>query len=218
MASEVEICNLALSNIRSGSINSLNEGSLQAQLCKLKYPIIRDRLLSEIPWGFNRKIEGLSLLNKDTFNWGYTYTYPVDCLKLHRLVGQFEKIQNPDSDVISRLTDNQLLPLRHMRQQIPFEVFLTDGVRVIASNEPDLMADYAYKVEDPNLFTVDFILAFSYLLAAEIAIPLIGAEMGRALRSDSLNIYKQYLDAAIANDMNEQFDEPTISEFESIRR
>ena len=42
MASEVEICNLALSNIRAGSINSLTEGSLQAQICKLKYPILRD--------------------------------------------------------------------------------------------------------------------------------------------------------------------------------
>ena len=44
MASEIDICNLALGHIRAGTINSLDEGSVQAKQCKLKYPIMRDQI------------------------------------------------------------------------------------------------------------------------------------------------------------------------------
>ena len=110
MTDEVEICNLGLSNIRGGSINNLDEGSIQAQVCKLKYPVMRDRLLKESPWGFNHKIKALSVLTTEVFNWAYAYQYPTDCLKINRLVGAYEELANADADVISRLLDSQLLP------------------------------------------------------------------------------------------------------------
>ena len=218
MASEVEICNIALSNVRAGSINSLTEGSLQAQQCKLKYFLLRDRLLAEIPWSFNRQIKALSVLTTEIFNWTYAYQYPVDCLKIHRLVGKHEQLLNADADVVSRLLDSQLLPLRDLRTQIPYEVFNFDDNRTIGTNEANLRVDYASKIINPNLFSIDFILAFSHLLSSEIAIPIVGVENGRQLRNDSLQLYKQYLDAAIANDMNDQYDTPALSEFETIRR
>lgn len=218
MSSEVEICNLALSNIRAGSINSLTESSLQAQHCALRYPLIRDRMLTETVWSFNRKIRALSLVTTEIFNWAYAYKYPVDCLKLYRLVGAHEELANADADIVSRLTDSQLLPLKDLRTQIPYEVFNFDDSKTIGTNEADLRIDYAAKITDPNLFSVDFIMAFSHLLGAEMAIPLVGAETGRQLRSDSLELYKHYLEAAIANDMNEQYEAPALSEFETIRR
>lgn len=218
MASVVEICNLALSNIRAGSINSLTEGSLQSQICKLKYPFIRDRCLTEMPWGFNRKIRGLSVLTTEIFNWARAYQYPIDCLKIHRLVGAQEELANADADVVSRLIDSQLLPINDIRNQIPFEVFNFNDNKVIGTNEAELRIDYAAKVEDPNLFTTDFIMALSHLLASEIAIPIVGAELGRQLRSDSFQIYKSYLDAAITNDLNDQYDTPPESEFVTVRR
>lgn len=218
MPSEVEICNLALSNIRAGSINSLTESSLQAQLCKLKYPFMRNRMLTDNVWSFNRKIKALSLLTTEIFNWAYAYKYPVDCLKIHRLIPAYEELANADADVISRLIDSQLLPLKDMRREVEYEIFNFDDVKVIGSNEADLRIDYSAKVEDPNLFTDDFILALSHLLASELAIPIVGAELGRNLRNESLQIYKVYLDAALANDMNEQYFTPALSEYETIRR
>lgn len=218
MSSEVEICNLALSNIRAGSINSLTEASLQAQQCKLKYPIIRNRCLTELAWGFNRKIRSLAVLTTEIFNWAYAYQYPTDCLKIHRLVGEYEELANADADVVSRLIDTQILPIREVRRKVPHEVFNFDDNKTIGANEANLRIDYSAKVTDPNLFTDDFILGLSHLLSSELAIPLIGAEQGRQLRSDSLQIYKQYLDAAIANDMNDQYDEPVDSEYVTVRR
>ncbi len=218
MSSEVEICNLALSDIRAGSINSLDEGSLQAQECKLKYPILRDRVLTELPWGFNRKIEALAVLTTEIFNWAYAYQYPVNCLKIHRLVGAHEELLNADADVVSRLLDSQLLPLRDLRTQTPYEVFNFSDNKTIGANEAELRIDYVAKITDPNLFTSDFILALSHLMGAEMAIPLVGVKEGRELRKDSLALYKSYLDAATANDLNDQFDTPALSELETTRR
>lgn len=218
MTSEVEICNLALSNVRAGSINSLDEGSLQAQTCKLKYSIIRDRLLTELSWGFNRRITPLAVLTTEIFNWAYAYQYPSDCLKILRLVGAHEELLNADADVVSRLLDSQLLPLRDIRNKVAYEVFNFDDNKTIGANEADLRIDYAIKITDANLFSNDFVMAFSHLLGAELAIPLVGVESGRQLRSDSLAIYQSYLDAALVNDLNDGHEDPGDSEFVTVRR
>lgn len=217
MTSVVEICNLALSNIRAGSINSLDESSLQAQQCKLKYPFMRNICLKQM-WGFNRKIEVLAVLTTEIFNWAYAYQYPSDCLKINRLIGEYEELANADADVISRLIDSQLLPLNDMRNTIPYEIFNFSNNKVIGANEAELRIEYAARIEDPNLYTDIFILALSHLLSSELAIPLIGAEVGRQLRDDSLTLYTSYLDSAVEDDANEKYTTPAESEYVTIRR
>ena len=217
MTSEVEICNIGLSNIRAGSINSFTEASIQAQQCALKYPILRDRMLKEL-WGFNNKIRALSVLSTEVYNWAYAYQYPTDCLKITRLVGEYEEISAGSADVISRMLDSQLLPVSSYQPTIPYEIFNFDDNKVIASNEANLRIKYAAKVTDPDLFSEDFILALGHLLGAEVAIPLVGAELGRQLRTDELQLYKEYANAAAADDMNESGHEAPLSEYETIRR
>lgn len=217
MTSEVEICNMALTNIRAGSINSLNEGSLQAQVCKLKYNILRDRCLRELPWQFNRKLRALSPVTTEVFNWAYAYQYPVDCLKIHRLVGAYEEIPNGSNDVASRLLDSRVMSLKDLRRQIPYEVFNFNDDKTIGSDQPELRIDFSAKVTDPNLFSDDFIIALSYLISSEVAIPIVGAELGRALRNDSLQLYKQYMASAIATDQNDQYFTPGESDFVTVR-
>lgn len=217
MSSEVEIINLALSNIRAGSINSLTENSLPAQIAKLKYPIMRDFLLTELPWQFARRIVALAPVTTEIFNWAFAYQYPVDCLKISRLIGSFEELPAASSDVVSRIRDSEVRSLRNIRQQIPYEVFNFTGTKIIGADQDELRMDFVVKVTDPNLFSNAFTLAFSHLLSAEMAIPLVGAETGRQLRSDSLQIYRQYLAAAMANDLNDGYHEPKESEFVNVR-
>lgn len=53
MASEIEICNLALSELGQGPIlNLLDPQNRPEQLCALHYPIVRDAVLAEAPWAF----------------------------------------------------------------------------------------------------------------------------------------------------------------------
>ena len=217
MTSVVEVCNIALSNIRAGSINSLDENSVPAQNCKLKYNILRDRCLREIPWQFNHKIRALSPVTTDIFNWSYAYSYPADCLKIHRLVGAFEELPAGSASIQSRYRDSRIIPLKDVRRQIPYEVFNFDDSKVIGSDQPDLRIDFAAKVTDPNLFSDDFIMALSHLMSSELAVPIVGAELGRALRNDSLQLYRQYLASAIATDMNDQYFMPSESDFVTIR-
>jgi hypothetical protein len=217
MSSEVQICNIALSNIRAGSINSLDEGSLQSEVCKLKYPILRDRCLREIPWQFNHKIRALAPVTVNVFNWAYAYSYPVDCLKIRRLVGSYEELPAGSSDVVSRLLDSRVLDMKGRRHQVPYEVFNYDGVKIIGSDQPCLYIDFAAKVTDPNLFSDDFIMALAHLLASEIVIAIAGGEIGRALRSDSVQLYKQYLASAIATDQGDSYLVPRESDFITVR-
>jgi len=217
MSSVVEICNIALSNVRSGSINSIDEPSLAAQQCKLKYPFLRDMMLTETPWSFNHKIRALSVLTTEVFNWNVAYQYPVGCLKINRLVSATEELTGADAGLLSRLSDSQLQQLEANRPKVPYEVFNFSDNKVIAANEEGLRIDYAAKVTDPNLFSNNFTLALSHLLAAELAIPLAGGELGRQLRSDSLELYQAFLASAESDDLNEQHMDPPLSEYETIR-
>lgn len=214
MTSEVEICNIALSNARAGSINSLDESSLQAQQCKLKYELLRDRALADGAWIFNHKIQPLALLTTEIVNWRLSYAYPPTCLKIRRMVPAWEEV-NHDSDLlISTPVHGREGTGRH---KIPYEVFNVEGVKVIGANEDDLRISFSAKITDPNLFSPDFTLALSYLIAAEIAMPLVGVAKGRAIRGDSYEIYNAYLASAASNDDNDGYIPAQESDFVNVR-
>lgn len=218
MTSEIEICKMALSNVRAGDISSLNDPTIQAKNCKLKYPIVRDMMLSQTAWGFNRSIKALTVSTTEIFNWGFAYVYPNDCQKINRLIGSHEEITNADSDVISRLIDSQILPISNIRNSIPHEVFNFNDVKLIGANQSGLWIDYTKKVTNTELFSPAFVLAMSHLLAAEIAVPIVGVKEGRQLRSDSFTLYQDYMASAMTYDINEDDQEPLESEFVTIRR
>ncbi len=205
MASVVEICNLALSNIRAGSINNLNEGSLQAQLCKLHYPIARDQVLREIPWQFAHKLAPLAALTDadKIFNWEYAFQYPSDCLKLNRLVINYEsRADNNGAFTRYQYRDDYLESLHpNLNAQVPYRIY----GKVIASNDPELRADYVARIEDPNQYDAQFISALSNLLASKIAIGIVGGNDGRQYKADALQIYQLEIATAAAANANEQY-------------
>ena len=212
MASEVEICNMALSNIRAGSINSLDESSLQAQQCKLKYPFLRDMLLRDVPWNFAHKVGVLALLTDDLFNWVYAYQYPSDCLYINNLILNFEEFGDT-GDGVTRARHIEDIYTPDLGRQVKYEIQNVDGNKVIAANEPELRISYRKKVTDPDLFDTLFIQAFAQLLASELAIPVVGAEVGRKLKSDALKLYESYLLEATATTKNESYVPPVESDF-----
>lgn len=212
MASEVEICNMALSNIRAGSINSLNEASLQAQQCKLKYSFLRDMLLRDVPWNFAHKVGALALLTDDLFNWVYAYQYPSDCLYINKLILNFEEFGDT-GDGVTRARHIEDIHTPDLGRQVKYEIQNVDDNRVIAANEPELRISYRKKVTDPNLFDSLFTLTFVQLMTSELAIPIVGAEVGRQLRGDAVQLYKSYLLEATEATMNESYVPPVDSDF-----
>lgn len=215
MSSVVDLCNLALSNIRAGSINSLDESSLQAQACDLKYPVVRDFLLRSHKWNFNHFIKPLAVLSEDVFNWSYTYQYPTDCLGINRLIPDVEEFTQTDAAYRPRHIED--LYSTDLTRQIKHEIAVVSGTKVILANEPNLRLDYRARVEDPNLFDPLFVMALQWYLAAELAEPIIGGDKSAGLRQTALAIYQQHVNNAEVEDTNEQYSEPVQSDFITIR-
>lgn len=152
MASEVDICNLALSHVGANStISSLSEQSEEAFHCNLLYTDLRDSTLRAHNWGFATKYLALSDLGSPPGNWAYRYSYPNDCIRARQILQ----------------TNSALGP-------IPFEV----GIAT-AGNAPVILTDqetatlvYTVQVTDTLAFDVMFVQALAWRLAAELTMPL----------------------------------------------
>ena len=149
-------------------------------------------MLEDVAWQFAHKVKPLSLLTLESVSYGHVYQYPSDCLKVNKLIVNGHTV-------------------------VDYEVQVIDDTKVIVSDQPELYVDYRSKTKDPNLFTTQFRMTLAHLLASEIAVPIVGAEMGRQLRSDSFKIYNRYLNAAIASNSNERRVTIPESDFITIR-
>jgi len=83
MASEVDICNFALTKIGEDTIISLTEASKAARLCNLFYADTRDSLLRSHPWNFAiKRVELAKLTTTPAFEFTSEYQLPADCLRV----------------------------------------------------------------------------------------------------------------------------------------
>jgi len=157
MASDIDICNLALLRLGTRStIASLGEGSAEANACALIYPTIRDALLTQYRWGFATRRAALADLGAPPTPWLFRYAYPTDCLLARA-------IDRPDA----------ALP------PIPFEVAGDqdqggNAIRVILTDQPQAVLLYSARITQPGLFNPAFVEALSWMVAAELAVALTG--------------------------------------------
>lgn len=150
MASDVTICNLALSHLGDDRISSLDDPTRQGRTCKLHYAPARDAVLRDHPWNFATSRESLALLTGVTaVGWNYVYAYPSDCLFAREIWQETEQV-NPT----------------------PFEIIRKGDKRIIVTNQEDAVLEYTVQVTDTTQFDPLFVDALSYKLAAELAMPL----------------------------------------------
>lgn len=214
--SDVEICKMALSHIRGGSINSLTEASLQAQQCSLLYPNARDMALSFAPWGFNKKVDTLALRSDTVFGWAYLYQYPADAIRINKLIMNYSAVEAGNGVSYHRRSLELLTPA-DLHGQIPYKVYNAGGDRVIASNVSDLRIEYGIKMTDVSKFDIEFDMALSHLLGSMLAIPIVGGDTGAKYQETQYALYKTLEAEAIATDLNENFLEQPESDFVTVR-
>ena len=234
MTSEVQLCNMALSHIRGGSINSLTESSIQAQKCKLFYDTLRDSVLKESPWKFANKVvpltpEFVEPYTPDidgVFDWAYSYQYPNDCLHIDRVLVDYEIRQDRLRDnggQYSHRFNNGLVNYRatqhepFVKREWEYDVQHIRGRRVIVTNESEMWIQYRCRVEDVNLFPISFQLALSHLIASYIATSIVGEQLGSKLKAENLELYQAQLASAIVSDINQEHCRIPDSEFVNIR-
>jgi len=202
MASNVQICNLALSHIGSRAfIQDLgNDSSVEARYCNLLFVDARQAVLRDAPhgWGFAYKVTALALKAAADVtipaNWTFAYAWPADCLRALRIV----------------LADNIADPPPFAPgSDIALEA------KVIFSDAKDAVLGYTADVTASHMFDAGFVYALSWRLAADLAPPLTG---DRQIQDVSYRLYRQALDAALRADAGEGEPPPERdSEFIRVR-
>ena len=148
-ASEVSICNLALSHLGEASITALSDNTKPARECNRLYAITRDMELRSHNWNFAMKRTMLASDPTDP-SWGYDkrYTLPVDLMRVVEV----------DFDEDWRVEAGELAD---------------EGARFLLTNlSGPIYIRYVARVTDPSVFDTLFINALAARLAVDLAVPL----------------------------------------------
>lgn len=183
-ASVVGICNLALGNIGSTKfIDSMDERSKEALVCKQYYESTRDTVLQEMEPNFAQRRVVLADTGKAVTGWQYAYAYPTDCAQGGAI-----------------LLPGMRSPMPEFRT--PYEVAAdeTGTGRLILCDLPAAELRYTMLVTDPNMFSPLFVTALSWALAANIAMPM---AVSPSLAERAEKQYRLMIGAAKAQSLNE---------------
>ncbi len=204
MASEVEICNVALSHLGdTASVASLSppEGSAQAEHCARFYPIARDSLLEMHDWGFASRRVALAQLTSEASSWAYAYACPSDLL---RAIAVLDPGAGDDTEIAFSMYGGPGSAPTYLTPQ-PFTIeTLASGARVVYTNQASATLRYTRLVTDTTQFSPLFTMALGWHLASMLAGPVIKGDVGRSEGQRCTQMMTGYLSAAKVSDANQR--------------
>ena len=190
MASEVDICNIALGHLGDeAAISAIDppDGSVQATHCARIYPMARDELLEMHNWRFAVKRKALALLSttEQPQEWAYTYAYPT-CLRVIAV-----RPENEPTTANANLIFDQDEFLNRP-QTFPFTIeALDDGTQVIYTNVENATVHYVANITDVAKFSPLFRAALARLMAVYLAGPIVKGKAGAAMAKDQLELFEK---------------------------
>lgn len=196
MATETDICNLALAHLGdTATVASIDppEGSAQAEHCARFYPIARNALLEMHSWGFATKRVQLALLSSGWPEWDYAYAPPSDSLNILAVLP-------PNSTDDYAVADSGSL---FVPQPYSCEIN-QDGVQVIYSDQANAVLRYTAMVTNTAQFSPLFVTTLSHHLAAMLAGPLIKGDAGAAEAKRQAGMVEFYLGRAMESDASQR--------------
>lgn len=187
MASEVDICNLALARLGdNATVASIDppEGSAQAEHCARFYPVARDSLLEMHAWKFATRRVLLAQLTTDTWNWSYAYAEPTGVLKLLAVLPASAS-SDADTQEYEAETDG-------------------NGTPIILTDQEGASLRYVAHVTDTTVFSPLFVDALAWLLASYLAGPVLKGDAGAAMAKACLQSFMLALSNAKVSDANQR--------------
>lgn len=160
LATEVDVCNHALSMLGESRITSLEDNTERARICNVIYDETRDELLADFEWPFavdRRALAAVSETNLTPFE--YKYALPSDYLMLLDIL---------DDDTYDVLENYKLKTLEYK----------IEGNKLLIDLSPCYVR-YIKRVTTPNLYPESFTSALVYSIAAKIA-PRLSQNFGLA--------------------------------------
>ena len=212
MASEVDICNMALGHLGdTATVASINppEGSAQAEHCARFYPIARDSLLEMHFWNFAMKRGILAQVENTWPEWQYAYAVPGDCLNPISVLPQdaaddyATKFVPTDTPFWAHNYSPVIAAGRYVPQ--PYSIEMDDsGQQIILTNVENATLRYTRYVADPTQFSPLFVMTLSWHLASMLAGPIIKGDIGAAEGKRCQAMAIQWMSQAEQSDANQR--------------
>lgn len=162
MATDIQICNLALLKFGDVTVTSITVPTTKEErACAVLYPIVRDLMLYSHPWNFAMARANItaSVTTAPIFPENhYAYTLPTDCLRVWELYGSTAK-------------------------------WVSEGGTLITSQNADIYIRYIKQVTTTSLFNPAFVNCLATRLAADLAAKLSGdLKKRQSLLQELINI------------------------------
>lgn len=197
MASETEICNLALRRLgQEAGLNSLGDDSTYYETAKASMPIVRDSLLERHAWNFATQTVKPAVLRDKPVGWKAAYALPHDCLRVLTVL--------PEDQYDAGLANSITAPLPDEVFEQPWTVEMMGRNRVVLTNVHKPVLKYIRRVTEPGLFTPLFTDVLAWHLAASLAGPVIRGETGLTISNKLLETARYYEGCAIIADTKQR--------------
>lgn len=162
MATETELCKMALAELKCKQISSLDDQySAEAQYCKMFYPLARDICLGRSDWSFAREEQVPARLDKTPTRYRFAYEKPPQCV---RVVALFDRATNSPTT-------------------LPWEVFGNE----IHTDLPDAALQFVSKSVSPGRYSATFSNALIMTLCSFLASPLKGEALGEKISANYIS-------------------------------
>lgn len=188
MASDVDICNRALTKLGEARITSLTDNLEPARVLNSLFEIVRDAELRSRVWRFAISRASLAALVA-TPDWGFDYQYqmPSDCLRILQVGEYYPGVS---------LTDYRNTDEAEWR---------IEGRKILTNLEAPLKIRYVASISDTGQWDAAFVEAFACRLAVESAEALTQSTSKRELAWEE---YKQAIKMAVRANAIESAPEP----------
>lgn len=212
MASEVDICNMALGHLGdTATVSSINppEGSAQAEHCARFYPIARDALLEMASWNFAMRRVKLAQLGQTWPEWKYAYALPGDVLNVLGVLPEdasddySTRFVPTDTPYWSHNYSPVIAAGRYAPQPFTIET-AADGSSVLFTNVENAVMRYSAFVRDTTQFSPLFVLTLTHYLASYLAGPIIKGAEGAAEAKRQLQLAIGFQSQAETSDANQR--------------
>lgn len=176
MATQIEICNLALDMVGAEPIVLITDDNVRAQALNRNYTLALREVLRARDWGFAVARVSLDATTAPAFGWDFAFTLPADFITITQLNGILYEGE-------------------------PGDWFALEGGLLLTNSE---FADIVYISSTFAEATFDalFVPAFATLLASRIATPL--RQDGGTAMMNLLALYRDALARAAVKNANER--------------
>lgn len=214
MASDVDICNLALAHLGdTATVASINppSGDAQSSHCARFYPIARDALLEMNTWGFSTTRSPLALNSVNpSSSWKFCYAAPSAVINYIAVLAS-DATDDYSVGVQMANVGAYSAPIVSMGVYTPQDfVVETDanGNDIILTNVEFAVLRYTVPVIDTTKFSPLFVLCLSHMLASMLAGPLIKGEAGIAVAEAQMKLAMNWDVLAEGSDANQRHVRP----------